>query len=239
MTTQTLREHFDQHFEALPVKDEATRQEVFRLRYAVYCEELGYEDRSAFPDGQERDAYDEDSAFALLKHRATGRAAGCVRLIVNAAKPSLRFPFELVCSDRLDRTLIDVDHVDRSRIGEISRLAVHHDFRRREGEALNPEGVPPSPSELASDRRYPLVAMGLFLSASALALNRGLNEVMVMMEPRLARLLARCGIRFTQIGEVIDFHGLRGPFRITREELIGNLRPESGELLDMLVKTLL
>ena len=31
------------------------RKRVFEVRYRVYCEEFGYEERAAFPDGQERD----------------------------------------------------------------------------------------------------------------------------------------------------------------------------------------
>jgi N-acyl amino acid synthase of PEP-CTERM/exosortase system len=239
MSTFSLVQHFDQYFEALPVRDDGLRREVFKLRFAVYCEELAYEDRSAFPDGEEHDDFDGDSAFALLRHRATGRAAGCVRLIVNANSPTLRFPFEKVCADHLDPKLLDPATLDRSRAGEISRLAVHQDFRRRVGESKSAEGASDdAASHFGGARRHPLVAMGLFLSASALALERGLDQVLVMMEPRLARLLGSCGIHFTQVGDVVDYHGKRGPFRITRSELLGNLQPESRQLLEHLMRAL-
>lgn len=239
MTIPTgLARHFDEYFEVVPVHDAEARREVFRLRYAVYCEELAYEDKNVFPDGEERDPYDDDAQFALLRHRASGRSAGCVRLIVNARSPDLRFPFEAACAGRLDTRLIDPERLDRDRIGEISRLAVHQDFRRRKGESETPEGSTEPADHFGGNRRYPLIAMGLFLSATALAMNSGLDQVLVMMEPRLARLLGSCGIRFTQVGEVIDYHGRRGPFRITREELLGNLNAESELLLRVLLERL-
>lgn len=240
--TLSLASHFDQYFEALPVTDDATRREVFRLRFAVYCEEHGYESPDAFPDGEEHDAYDTESTFALIRHRASGRAAGCVRLITNERAADLRFPFEQLCSAQLDPRLLDDLHLSRDRIGEISRLAVHQDFRRRRSDAGDvplPAGAAPSPEiYYGGVRRYPLVAMGLFLSASALALNAGLEQALVVMEPRLARLLGSAGIPFNQVGDVISYRGRRAPFSITREELLGNLHPECQHLLEQLVHTL-
>lgn len=241
-STVSLATHFDLHFEALPVDDEATRREVFRLRYAVYCEERGYEPPSAFPNGEEHDAYDADSTFALIRHRASGRAAGCVRLITNERTPELHFPFEQLCSGRLDARYIDPEQLARDRLGEISRLAVHQDFRRRRIDAADTPQA--SAGALTAEilhegaRRYPLVAMGLFLSASALALNAGLDQALVVMEPRLARLLGSAGIPFTQVGELITYRGRRAPFRITRDELLGNLHPECEHLLQQFVHTL-
>jgi len=238
MSNFNLAEHFSQYFEAIPVRDAAMRREVFRLRYAVYCEELGFENPEAFPEGEESDEYDAHSVFALLRHRESGRSAGCVRLILADVDPQLRFPFELVCENHLDLSRYDPSAIPRRSIGEISRLAVHQNFRRRRGESSSPEGTAEADAFFGGERHYPLVAMGLFLSASALALNLGLTQVVVMMEPRLARLLSTCGIRFTQVGDVIDYHGRRGPFRITGNELLENLSPESHALLEILRKTL-
>lgn len=234
----SLAQHFQHYFEALPVRGAALRDEVFRLRYAVYCEELHFEEGSDFPDRRERDGHDEHAQFALLRHRDSGRAAGCVRLILHAAAPEQAFPFETVCAGRLDTSRYDPATMDRRRCGEISRLAVHGSFRRRKGEAATPEGISEGMSYLGGERHYPLVAMGLFMAASALALNSGLEQVLVLMEPRLARLLGSCGIPFTSIGEVVDYHGQRGPFRITRDELLHNLGPDALQFLRLLRQAL-
>lgn len=226
----SLAAYFDEYFEVLPVLTDAARAEVFRLRYAVYCKELGFEDPAAFPDGLERDRFDDDALFMLVRHRASGRSAACVRLVHNRRTPELRYPFEGPCAGRLDKALLDLDTLDRSRCGEISRLAVHADFRRRIGESdSRVGGERDTPAN--APRRYPLLPMGLFLGASALGLNLGLEQAFVMMEPRLARLLSTCGIRFAPVGEVIDHRGLRGPFRIRRDELSESLPPEPQALL--------
>ena len=222
-------EHFERYFEVLPAHDAAAREAVYRLRFAVYCQELGYEDPAAFPDGLERDAADDHAVYALLRHRATGRTAACVRLILDA--PGQRFPFEQVCDGHLDPAQLDAARLDRARSGEISRLAIHQDFRRRRGEWQSPEATGEPDAQTGGQRRYPLLPMSLFLAAAALAINRGLDQVFVMMEPRLARLLSSCGIRFTQVGEVIDYHGQRGPFCITHEALVGGLPPDGQMLL--------
>lgn len=233
-----LVEHFDRFFEIVPVHDDAARAEVFRLRFAVYCEELRYEDPAAFPDGLESDPYDARAVFALLRQRGSGRPVACVRLILAAPDAAQPFPFEAVCQGRLDPAQIDLARLDRRRSGEISRLAVHQDFRRRRGEWQTPEATG-EVEDLAIDpaggqRRYPLLPMSLFLAAAALAMNRGLAQVLVMMEPRLARLLGACGIRFMPVGEVIDYHGRRGPFRITHGALVEGLSSEGRALLDVM-----
>lgn len=225
-----LAQHFEQYFEIQPVRDAAARAEVHALRYQVYCTELGYEDAAAFPDGQERDAFDERSVHALLRHRATGRTTACVRLVLD--QRGQPFPFEQACRGRLDPAKLDLPALDRRGCGEISRLAVHRDFRRRPGEWQTAESTGEAEGQSGGQRRHPLLPMSLFLAAAALAMNRGLQQVFVMMEPRLARLLVSCGIRFEQVGEVIDYHGQRGPFRIRHGELEAGLPAQARDLLE-------
>ena len=153
----------------------------------------------------------------------------CVRLVLD--DPGQGFPFEAASGGRLDRQRVELDTLDRSKAGEISRLAVYSDFRRRRGEWQTAEAAGDPEDQSGGQRRYPLLPMSLFLAAAALAMNRGLLQVFVMMEPRLARLLGSCGIRFEQVGEVIDYHGRRGPFRITHAELEAGLPPEAQQLL--------
>lgn len=226
-----LKAHFDRYFEIRRAASPEERDEAFRLRFAVYCTELKFEDASAFPDGLERDGYDEGAIFALLRYKPTGRTVGCVRMIPGQAGPDRPLPFERVCAGHLDPALIDLPHLDRLHSGEISRLAVHADFRRREGEWRTAESVADVDQSSGGARRYPLVPMGLFLAAAALGLNLGLNQVFVLMEPRLARLLSLCGLRFTQLGAIVDYHGQRGPFRIDRESLLQGLNSDAQALL--------
>ena len=228
MENNTLIDRFTRHFELLPARDAASRREVLHLRHAVYCEELGYEPPT--PSGLEQDEFDAHSSFALVRHRASGRAAGCVRLIRHPGHEGWRFPFERACGARLQDGYMDPAH--RASATEVSRLAVHQDFRRRRGEHDSPEGGAPAPE--SGDRHYPLIAMGLFLAATALILNHGGEQSFVMVEPRLSRLLGSCGLNYTPVGELVEHHGLRGPYRTQRPEMLRYLRPESRALLEHL-----
>ena len=51
------------------------------------------------------------------------------------------------------------------------------------------------------------------------------KHVYVMMEPRLARSMKFVGIHFIQLGEAIDYHGLRAPYYINSTIFMENLSP--------------
>ncbi len=230
---EPVARHFFRYFDLRLAQAPADIDLALQLRYAVYCQELGYEDPRAFPDGREQDRFDSQSAHCYLWHLQSQRTAGCFRLIRSVGDQG-PLPFEQVCAGQLHDGPLAPNTVPREQIGEISRLAVHSDFRRRSGERESPIGVGADSDAEPDSRHYPMVAMGLFLGASALALNLGLARVYVMMEPRLARLLRSCGIVFTAVGDVIDYHGRRGPFVITGDALHRFLPTEPRALLDEL-----
>merc|ERR1712000_558751 len=72
-------------------------------------------------------------------------------------------------------------------------------------------------------RCFPFIAIGLYFSAAALAMKQGIQHAYVMMEPRLARSMRFIGIKFDQIGPVIDYHGRRAPYYINQPILLKNL----------------
>jgi N-acyl amino acid synthase of PEP-CTERM/exosortase system len=221
----TLSDHFSQYFNLSIANTTELKQEVFRIRYQVYCEELGYEPLDRFPDQMERDTYDERSIHCILQHKPTGIYAGCVRLVLSDQNnPEAKFPFENVCSDHL----IDFNQTARSHFGEVSRLAVISRFRKREGEQKTPSGLivfdekkkKKEKEEQNQQRRFPVIALSLYLAASSLGLDLGLDYAVTLMEPRLARHLKMSGLISRPVGQVIDFHGKRGPFAMERQEVL-------------------
>lgn len=229
---------FSQHFRLLPANTPELLREVYRMRYEVYCLEMGFERPEQFPDGLERDDYDRRARHCLLQHRATGLYAGSVRLVLQDQKNSNSlFPFEKHCGHSLDRSILDPMRLPRDRIGEISRLTVTARFRRRQsdhGSTSEAMSGPTAPIIPENDRRvFSHIAVGLYLAGAAMGLQQGLSGVFVMMEPRLARHLSLYDIRFTSVGEVIEYHGRhRGPFYISREALLENLSPPLAELMN-------
>ena len=225
---------YHDYFQLVPADTEELRKEVYRIRYDVYCEELGWEDASAHTDGMESDNYDQWSRHCLLLHKPSSSFAGCVRLVratPDTDHPSI--PLEEHCREALDPELLDIRSLPRNSFGEISRLAIRAEFRRRPGEKETPGGTGKEPPKLhpSQRRRFPHIALGLYLGAASIGLGEGLEGVFAMMEPRLARHLRLTGIRFQQVGKVMEYHGPRAPFYIDRAGLFSNLRPELLELL--------
>lgn len=237
-TLPSLAEAFQQYFELVPATDQALRDEVYRIRFEVYCRDMRFESEDAFPDGREIDEFDAQSRHCLLRHRPSGTFAGCVRMVLNSpGDPSSQLPFERHCKHSIDRERFDPDQLPRDKFGEISRLAVLPRFRRRADEASTPHGIGAQADYFspAERRVFPHVALGLYIAAAAIAVREGLDMAIVMMEPRLARHMRYFGINFVQAGDVVDYHGLRGPFYITRDSLQRDLDPQVAQLLQGIV----
>ncbi len=214
-----------------------TRAQVFGVRYRVYCEEFGYEECSAFPDGQERDHYDAVSLHCLITHRGSGRPAGCVRLVPADASPEIRLlPLEEHCASSLDRELLDSLALDRATMCEISRLAVDGQFRRRAGESVSRFGASKALDvSQQEERSFSLISVAAFLAGTALTELSGRHNVLAMMEPFLPRMLERSGIHFRRIGADIDYHGMRAPYLgRTYQDGLATMRPELKQMYEMI-----
>lgn len=235
-----VKSRFHEYFLPILASTPDQQRQAFRIRYEVYCREFGFEHAEQHSDGLESDAYDPQSIHCLLVHQPSQRPAGCVRLVLpDPADPHAPLPFEKHCLGSLDPTVAEPLLANRSAIGEISRLAVISEFRRRRNEAVSPSGAPDAAGySLIEQRHFPFIAVGLYLCAASTGMLKGLEGVFAMMEPRLARHLSRYGIRFTQIGQVIDYHGPRAPFYITRNDLLHGLKPEISDLLDAITHDL-
>lgn len=66
--------------------DADTLEQVYRLRYRVFCLEKGWYNAEEFPSRLEQDAYD-DYASHLVAQDETGQVLGCVRLISESRCP--------------------------------------------------------------------------------------------------------------------------------------------------------
>ncbi|HSA59182.1 MAG TPA: PEP-CTERM/exosortase system-associated acyltransferase [bacterium] len=227
MDTASLAEHFHQFFNLNLASTDALLADVQRLRYRVYCEEFGYEDKSRFPDRRERDDYDGIATHALITHKATGRAVASVRLIPATAAKLL--PFEKNCARSYDENLVAA--MPRSTMCEISRLSVDPFFRRRPGEATslfgNYQNIDLSPKER---RLLPFIGISLLLAGTALTFLTDRRNIFALMEPFLPRAMVPIGIEFLQIGRTIEYHGTRALYHVRSESVYEKMKPELKEL---------
>jgi N-acyl amino acid synthase of PEP-CTERM/exosortase system len=186
------------------VRTEEELEQVFRLRFQVYCIEREFEDPDDYPDGIERDEYD-DHAWHYLCLDGEGRAVGTARLI--RPPDPLSFPIELHCriDDPLDRAI-------RHRTGEISRLAVSKGYRRRAGDTIYGLTDESREEEAREDRRrMPILFMGLLRELYQTSLREGITHWYAAMERKLAILTRRYCFDFQPVGPEIDYHGRRIP----------------------------
>lgn len=239
MIETSLASRFADTFSVIPANTAELRERVYQLRHQVYCVELGYEPRRA--SMLEHDAFDARSIHCLLFHKASQTYAGCVRLVLPEGDDlDEQLPFESSCSQSLEWDFDAAGQTPRTRYGEISRLAITANFRRRRSEAaLDDDSADVLDSAADSDRLlFPSVALGLYVAITAMGLNQGLDGVFAMMEPRLARQLRRFGIVFTQVGAQVEHRGVRAPFFIHRDGLFDNLKADCRVLLDNIQKQL-
>lgn len=219
----SFSEGYRKFFEVVPATDDSLKLRNYRLRHEVYACELGWEPLRA--DGAESDDYDRHALHCLVRAVATQRFVGCARLVLaDPADPAAPLPFERACAATLDRRTADPARMDRSRIGEMSRLAVVADYRRRQGEgntsfAINDDfGIGPR-------LRLPYLSLGLYLALIAMARWRGLTTLFALTEPAQLRAIARLGIDIVRIGAPARYHGERIPTMIDVGGVIGGMAP--------------
>lgn len=236
-TRRDLGESFKQWFELVPALDDATREQVYRIRHDVYCRDLGWEPVRA--DGRETDEFDSHSLHCLLRRRDTGEPVGCTRLIVaRPGAPQTPFPFEISCKDVLDRSIVDPAKLPRHTVGEVSRLAVLGSFRQRKGES--DIAVSLTDNDFGAKgpaARFPFIPVSLYLGAAAIARRFAVEHVFVLTEPRLANHFARIGFDIRAVGGPIEHRGVRVPSLLSSSKVVARLRPIIRPLYEVVEKS--
>jgi len=182
-------------------------EETFRLRYRVYCEERGFERPEDHPDGLEVDRFDVHARH-FASYNSGGNMVGTVRIILHSDEG---FPIERNCRLDEDRPLCEA-----ARFGEISRLALSKDIRRRAEDAYIYSGlVPPVEEALTTSddrRRRHEIVIGMYKLLYMESKRMGLTHWYTVMSKGLHTLLGRLGIVFRPIGPEQYYHGLRTPY---------------------------
>jgi N-acyl-L-homoserine lactone synthetase len=197
-------ELLDDSFTVETVDSSESLEDVFRLRFQVYCLERRFEPGR---DGLETDHFDAISRHVLLRHRPSGRAIGTVRLII----PHLNGPASLLPMQEL----ADLPSLPGARIAEVSGFAL--------SKVLRP------PNAAGCFARLALIRGMVRLSAQM-----KLTHWCALMEPKLLRLLGASGIHFRPMGGLIEHHGLRQPSFIDLTEMLERVRREKPTVWDFI-----
>jgi len=183
-------------------------EEVYRLRYQVYCKECKFIKEEDYPEGLERDKYDDYSLHFVAEDK--DGIIGSARMILDSP---LVFPLEEHCNGFLT---IDKESLPRKSLAEISRLVISKDYRRRRGDALyySPEfddKLSLSSTDSLVTRIRPM-AFGIYREIYQESKRRGIIYWYALMEKTLWMLLRLHNFIFEPIGEEIDFYGPVRPY---------------------------
>lgn len=187
---------------------------VFELRYRVYCLERGYLSASDYPDGLERDVFDDHSDH-FCEFDELGSVVGYARL-VKSDKQGM-FPFQHKCGQLLDG--VSLPPADES--VEVSRLIVRQDFRRvRKGSRSSGErDAFTVDSEDRRDPRTRFILPNLYRQMVVHSLSVGRRYWFAAMERPLARSLLHMGYPFKRITAAVDYYGPVSTYMLDMEEL--------------------
>lgn len=219
-----LGKAYKQYFELVPAYSETLKDDVYRIRHQVYCEDLAFEPQR--PNRRESDEYDAHSIHLLIRSLQTNQFVGCTRLIrASPTAPDLPLPFEKACAATLDRSIIDPGRLPRHAIAEVSRLAVVSQFRRRKGD--DPKSpVPLSDADFGTPAqpRFPYIPISLYLGTVELARLNQIDTLFILTERRLAGHFRKLGVNVQTIGGPVEHRGERIPSMLSIQGILKDMR---------------
>lgn len=201
-------------------------KEYLHLRHDVFVEELHCINPQEASQAQhiETDMFDPYSRHLIAEHKSSGETAACARLILpnpNGLNTEARYSIE-------EHPFPDQN---RENTGEISRMAISLDFRRRKeddstlisGDPNREIGEPEKKNKAKAKKgrnHQPELVLGMYREIYYLAQKEGIHYCIAAMDKRFSRLLIRIGYPFRQIGpENKNLVPVRQPFIISQAEM--------------------
>ncbi len=231
-----LGENFQKYFEMVYAKSDEQKNNAFRIRHQVYCEELKYE--SLYEDKRETDEYDFDSMHLLLRSKKLGEFIGCTRIICpRLNEPGYQLPIEKICAGTFDTTIVDLKKIPRDEMAEVSRLAVVANYRRRKSDSKSAISITNADfSTENEEQRFPYIPVSLYLGTIRLAQINGIEYLFVLTEERLAHHFGKLGFDIQLIGKSIEHRGKRVPSMVRISSSISKMYPSLRSLYQAIVK---
>lgn len=207
------------------------------FRYAVFCAELK---RVAYTSGLcssrgnpvETDDFDPFSMHFIAEHKATGAWAACARLI----RPS---PLGLNVANRYEIFPNIRASLEGMLVGEISRMAIAPQFRRRRSDLGRPPEGDPYPevndSRQGNRQSQPELVLGMYREIFHACRLMGIAACYAAMDVRFARLLQTMGFPFIEASPVNQ--GVNPPRRvylITASDMIDRLAARDSRILEFM-----
>ncbi len=211
---------FDDYFDVYLADTPEGKKEHFKLRYKVYCEEMGYEGTNCSTPEQEIDKWDDHAVHFLVRHRESKQWIGAMRLVF---QQDGSLPLKELCK---------IDPWDNcNRHIEISRLCLIENIRKRKSDIEPPLGIcnndlensKKNVTELFDRRRIQRsLIWGLIRAASIYSSQRNVDKWYFLCTKALARVLSAGGLHLTKVGDACNHRGERYPFKLDVSNVLSN-----------------
>ena len=245
------------------ISDEKELKKIYRLRYKVYCLELGFENPDSHAEETITDLYDDKALHFAVKDDAR-KIVGAASLILHGSEG---FPTEKYCELNIDR-----DELPRESIGEISRLVIHRNYRRRaedkyiygpdeerrsignldfvpgysdgkthfrrSDDKYRHRGIRRTNNSYSERRRRHEVIINLYKAIYQESKQRGLTHWYAVMTKGIVLLLGKFGVKFQAIGDPVDYHGIRTPYLGEIREIEQEMSENNPQLYGEFTKNL-
>lgn len=233
--TNCFIDTFNEYFDIVPAISDDLKNEVYKLRYQIYCLETGFEDPDNHPDGLEIDEFDSHSVHYLIRHRKLGVYMATTRLILPCPNDIEKlYPIEM-------HTQIDnveaLKHVSREYLAEASRFCISKEFRRRKNEIHTVPGINEETEKVFTEdeqRIFPHLTLALFTCLIKMSRENNILDWYAVMEPALIRIFKTIGMDFIGIGPITDYHGMRRPCTIRVDDLLAGVKEKNLDYWDAL-----
>ena len=214
------------NFEVILADDQWSRQIHYQLRYQVFCLETGYEDPAQFPDGEEKDEWDDNAAHFLVKERGSGQWVAAMRLVLPSDQ-TLPIEKRVAIESSLRR--------DQRHCAEISRLCMVGHYRRRLQGRVMPCGSQLSgnprnggvQSEMLKQQRTAEILQVLLKAAVAVSCERAIGYWYMLTTRSLAKIASYVlPMDMKLAGPSCSHRGERYPFFVDVGQVIRGLMQE-------------
>lgn len=233
-TNRRLVNIFYSYFEEIPARTPELLRAAYHLRYQVFCIETGFEDPNQFPAKLETDEFDKYSTHSLLKYQLTGQLAGTVRLILPRIDVEKCFPIHGIAHHPL---FLNERRFPRSKVAEISRIAISREFRKRKGEFASPSAASDYYSTSRNERRIiPHIILGLVAGLVRMSAENGIQHWFCVVEPSLIRIFSRYSLHIIPSGPVVEYHGKRQPCYAHIDQLLETARKKRPDVWELITR---
>lgn len=188
------------HYEVILADSAEARRIHYRLRYQVYCLEQRWEPVDCFPNGEEKDEFDERAVHFLVRNRFSDRWVAALRVVLPGDEP---LPIESlnVLKDSVRESVVP------GRTAEISRVC-------RPKCTLERELAAESSAHADQLGGASEVLLRMLFAAGQYCQELGIDHMYMLCRPAMARMMNRLDIPMKRAGIPSEHRGVRVPYLV-------------------------